>query len=189
MGFKKTSYKCLAPNHQRCCVCREEVKEACAISRVNPAESVCSATTLPSRSARTNKSLPASRHNGADPSSIVASSWVVISERKIGRSATRSAAWLRVISFSRWKLWKVLTEFRRSEKISRVICDWTLCRTSNRLREVRPAVIRTIERRNLVRNRALTIFIPAALAYKLIAYTVHGPEMHWIGGVLLQLLD
>src|SRR6476646_6091350 len=64
-----------------------------------------------------------------------------------------------------------------------------LCRTSSRLREVSPADTRIIDSKNLVRNRTLTITAPCAdSANELIAYTVYRPEMHWIGGVLLQLL-
>src|SRR6476646_6902047 len=64
-----------------------------------------------------------------------------------------------------------------------------LCRTSSRLREVRPADTRIIDSKNLVRNRTLTITAPCAdSANELIAYTVYRPEMHWIGGVRLQLL-
>src|SRR5215470_12829566 len=112
-----------------------------------------------------------------------------MSARSFGRSASRSAEWLRVISCSRWKLSKVVTEFWRSEKISCVTCDWMLRRTRSRLNEVRAAVMSTMESRNLVRSRTLTI--PALLQRstdELIAYTVYRPEVYGIGRFLLQFL-
>ena len=53
-----------------------------------------------------------------------------------------------------------------------------------------PAEIKTMESKNLVRSRTLTMPLASRriLAHELIAYTVHGPEMYWVGGVFLQLL-
>src|SRR5215472_2117804 len=47
----------------------------------------------------------------------------------------------------------------------------------------------TMESRNLVRSRTFTILLPLQLSTdELIAYTVHRPEVHWIGRFFLQFL-
>src|SRR5438128_3248519 len=70
--------------------------------------------------------------------------------------------------------------------------DCMLWRTSNKLREVSPAEMRTMDNRNLVRNRTVTMNVPCAgwrsSAYELIAYTVHGAKMYRVGGIALQFL-
>src|SRR6478609_5523728 len=126
---------------------------------------------------------------------MVASCCVVINARRLGRSAINSAECIRVSSRSRWKFWKVLTELRRSAKISRLTCFCTLCRTSRRLVQVRPAEISSMESRNLVRIRSFSmsalscrLWFLSQSRYKFVAHAVHGAEVYRIGRVLLQLL-
>src|SRR6476660_3384365 len=127
---------------------------------------------------------------------MVASCCVVINARRLGRSAINSAECIRVSSRSRWKFWKVLTELRRSAKISRLTCFCTLCRTSRRLVQVRPAEISNIESRNLVRIRSFSIgalscrlWSLSKSRYKFVAHAVDRSEVYRIGRIFLQLLS
>src|SRR5271168_2152910 len=78
-------------------------------------------------------------------------------------------------------------------------CSWTLCRTSQRLVQVSPAEITSIERRNLVRILSFIALPPlrtpwpsrfqsSKLLYELVSYPVNGTEMGGVRGILLQLL-
>src|SRR5205807_8948958 len=113
-----------------------------------------------------------------------------MSARKVGKSARSSAEWIRLSSRSRWKFWKVLTEFWRSAKISFLTCLWTLRRTSRRLVQVSPAEISSIESRNLVCNLSLDMpALPGQLStHELVTHPVNRSEMYWIRRIPFQLL-
>src|SRR5207237_10689627 len=112
-----------------------------------------------------------------------------MSARRVGKSARSSAERLRLSSRSRWKFWKVLTEFWRSAKISFLTCLWTLRRTSRRLVQVSPAEISSMESRNLVCNLSLDMpALPGQLStHELVTHPVNRSEMYWIRRIPFHL--
>ena len=103
---------------------------------------------------------------------MVSLSRVVISALRLGRLAKSRAERSSVVSRWRCKSWNVLTELRRLSRISPRTCWLTRLRTVRSVPPVRPTVIASSEKRNLVRNRNRRIVWPLAVSF----YTNHG---HW----------